>query len=170
MCVQLARHLGAEVFGTVSSDEKAAFVRDFGCDHPLVYTRANFADAILDATNGDGVDVVYDSIGKDTFADSVRCLQPLGTLCLFGVASGLPAPLDLMSQDLLTAKFFTRPSLYAHTANRDDLLDIAAQTFSDVSAGILRTEIFAEYALRDAPAAHRAVESRKTQGAIVFNV
>lgn len=170
MCVQLARHLGAEVFGTVSSDEKTAFVRGFGCDHPIVYTRDNFADAILDATNGHGVDVIYDSIGKDTFEDSVRCLQPLGTLCLFGVASGLPAPLDLMSQDLLTAKFFTRPSLYAHTAKRDHLLDLAAQTFSDVSAGILRTEIFAEYSLRDAPEAHRAVESRKTQGAIVFNV
>ena len=170
MCVQLARHLGAEVFGTVSSDEKAAFVRQFGCEHPIVYTRDNFADAILAATNGQGVDVVYDSIGKDTFDDSIRCLQPLGTLCLFGVASGLPAPLNLMSQDLLTAKFFTRPSLYAHTAKRDHLLDLAAQTFDDIKAGILRTEVFAEYPLRDAPAAHRAVESRKTQGAIVFNV
>jgi NADPH2:quinone reductase len=170
MCVQLARHLGAEVFGTVSSDEKAAFVRDFGCEHPIVYTRDNFADQILDATDGAGVDVIYDSIGKDTFEDSVRCLQPMGTLCLFGVASGLPAPIDLMSQDLMTAKFFNRPSLYAHTAKRDHLLDIAAQTFSDVSAGVLRTEIFAEYPLRDAPQAHRAVESRKTQGAIVLNV
>lgn len=170
MCVQLARHLGAEVFGTVSSDEKAAFVRGFGCDHPIVYTRDNFADTILDATNGHGVDIIYDSIGKDTFEDSVRCLQPMGTLCLFGVASGLPPALDLMNQDLMTAKFFNRPSLYAHTAKRDHLLDLAAQTFSDVSAGILRTEIFAEFALRDAAEAHRAVESRKTQGAIVFNV
>tara|TARA_Y100000588_G_scaffold196568_1_gene210616 strand:+ start:405 stop:1376 length:972 start_codon:yes stop_codon:yes gene_type:complete len=170
MCVQLARHLGAQVFGTVSSDEKAAFVRQFGCEHPIVYTRDNFADVILAATNGQGVDVVYDSIGKDTFDDSIRCLQPLGTLCLFGVASGLPAPLDLMSQDLLTAKFFTRPSLYAHTKRRGHLLDLAAQTFDDIKAGILRTEIFAEYPLRDAPEAHRAVESRKTQGAIVFNV
>ncbi len=170
MCVQLARHLGAEVFGTVSSDTKAEFVRAFGCDHPIVYTRDNFADMILDITDGQGVDVIYDSIGKDTFVDSVRCLQPMGTLCLFGVASGLPAPLDLMSQDLMTAKFFNRPSLYAHTAKRDHMLDLAAQTFSDVSDGILRTEIFAEFQLQDAPDAHRAVESRKTQGAIVFNV
>ena len=170
MCVQLARHLGAEVFGTVSSDTKAEFVRGFGCDHPIVYTRDNFADMILDITDEQGVDVIYDSIGKDTFVDSVRCLQPMGTLCLFGVASGLPAPLDLMSQDLMTAKFFNRPSLYAHTAKRDHMLDLAAQTFSDVSDGILRTEIFAEFQLQDAPDAHRAVESRKTQGAIVFNV
>lgn len=170
MCVQLARHLGAEVFGTVSSDMKAEFVRGLGCDHPIVYTRANFADVILDKTDGQGVDVIYDSIGKDTFVDSIRCLQPMGTLCLFGVASGLPAPLDLMSQDLMTAKFFNRPSLYAHTASRGQLLALAAQTFGDVSDGILRTEIFAEFPLRDAPDAHRAVESRKTQGAIVFNV
>ena len=170
MCVQLARHLGAEVFGTVSSDDKAEFVRGFGCDHPIVYTRDNFADVILDATNGRGVDIIYDSIGKDTFEDSVRCLQPLGTLCLFGVASGPPPALDLMNQDLMTAKYFNRPSLYAHTAKRDHMLDLAAQTFSDVSAGILRTEIFAEFPLRNAAEAHRAVESRKTQGAIVFNV
>jgi len=170
MCVQLARHLGAEVFGTVSSDAKAEFVRGFGCDHPIVYTRENFADKILDATNGSGVDIIYDSIGKDTFEDSVRCLQPMGTLCLFGVASGPPPALDLMNQDLMTAKYFNRPSLYAHTAKRDHMLDLAAQTFSDVSAGILRTEIFAEFPLRDAPGAHRAVESRKTQGAIIFNV
>ena len=170
MCVQLARHLGAEVFGTVSSDAKAEFVREFGCDHPIIYTRDNFADVVLDKTDGQGVDVIYDSIGKDTFEDSVRCLQPMGTLCLFGVASGLPAPLDLMSQDLMTAKYFNRPSLYAHTAKRDHMLDLAAQTFSDVSDGILRAEIFAEFPLRDAPEAHRAVESRQTQGAIVFTV
>lgn len=170
MCVQLARHLGAEVFGTVSSAEKAGFVRGFGCDHPIIYTEDNFADAVLEATNGDGVDVVYDSIGATTFEDSIRCLQPLGTLCLFGVASGPPPPLELMHQDLMTSKFFNRPSLYAHTAKRNDLLDLAAQTFDDVTAGILRVEIFARYPLRDAAEAHRAVESRMTRGSIVFNV
>lgn len=170
MCVQLARHLGAEVFGTVSSDEKADYVRNFGCDHPIVYTRDNFADAVLEITGGEGVDVIYDSVGADTFEDSQRCLHALGTLCLFGVASGPPAPLELMAQDLMTAKFFNRPSLYAHTAKRNDLLDLAAQTFADVSAGILQVEIFREFALRDAAQAHIAVESRNTRGSIVFNV
>lgn len=170
MCVQLAHHLGAEVFGTVSTAEKAAFVADYGCNHPIIYTEQNFADAVLAATGGRGVDVVYDSVGQDTFADSIRCLEPMGTLCLFGVASGPPPPLELMSQDLMTARYFNRPSLYAHTARREDLLSLAAQTFDDVSAGVLRTEIFAEYPLREAAQAHRAVESRQTRGAIVFTL
>ncbi len=170
MCVQLARHLGAEVFGTVSSDEKADFARALGCDHAIVYTRDNFADAVLEETRGEGVDVVYDSVGRDTFEDSIRCLQPLGTLCLFGIASGPPPPLELMHQDLMTSKFFNRPSLYAHTAKRNDLLDLASRTFADVAAGILNVEIFRRYALRDAPDAHRAVASRATHGSIVFTL
>ena len=170
MCVQLARHLGAEVFGTVSSDEKAEYVRGFGCDHPIVYTRDNFADVVLEQTRGDGVDVVYDSVGRDTFEDSVRSLTRLGTLCLFGIASGPPPALELMYQDLMTSRYFNRPSLYAHTARRDDLLDLAQQTFTDVADGVLAVEIFRRYPLADASEAHRAVESRATRGSIVFNV
>ena len=86
--MQLAHHLGAEVFDTVSSADKADYVAALGCDHPIIYTEVNFADSVLEITDGVGVDVVYDSIGKDTFADSVRCLHYLGTLCLFGIASG----------------------------------------------------------------------------------
>ena len=105
MCVQLAKHLGAEVFGTVSSNEKADYVSAHGCDHPIIYTEQNFADEVLAKTDGRGVDVVYDSIGATTFEDSVRCLHYLGTMCLFGIASGPPAPTSTP-----TAVWSSRPS------------------------------------------------------------
>ena len=168
MCVQLAAHLGAEVFGTVSSEEKAEFARAHGCHHPIVYTKESFADVVLNKTNDNGVDVIYDSVGADTFADSIRALSRFGTLCLFGVASGPPPPLDLMALDLWTAPHFTRPSLYAHTESRQDLLDISANTFEHVRNGILKVEINGEYPLRDAAEVHRAVESRKTTGSLIY--
>ena len=168
MCVQLAKHLGAEVFGTVSSQEKADYVRAHGCDHPIIYTQTNFADDVLALTNGRGVDVVYDSIGATTFEDSIRCLHYLGTMCLFGIASGPPAPLELMHLDLLTSQHFVRPSLYAHTRERNDLLAIAEQTFDYVREGILKVDISQTFALKDAAEAHRAVESRSTKGSLVL--
>jgi NADPH:quinone reductase len=168
MCVQLAHHLGAEVFGTVSSAEKAAFVKDLGCDHPIVYTETNFADRVLELTNGEGVDVCYDSVGKDTFADSIRCTSFLGTIGLFGVASGLPDPIELMRLDLETSQHFVRPSIYAYTKKRDDLLSTAANTFDYIRNGVMKVNIFKSYDLSDAARAHQDVESRKTQGSLIF--
>lgn len=168
MCVQLAKHLGAEVFGTVSSSEKAEYIKAHGCDHAIIYTETNFADVVLELTDGVGVNVVYDSIGATTFNDSLRCLHHLGTMCLFGIASGPPAPLELMHLDLLTSQHFVRPSLYAHTRERQDLLDIAAQTFDYIRDGVLKVDISAKYALKDAHEAHRAVESRKTKGSLIL--
>ncbi|NKB37509.1 MAG: zinc-binding dehydrogenase [Gammaproteobacteria bacterium] len=168
MCVQLARHLGAEVFGTVSSKEKAGYIKTLGCDHPIVYTEANFADQVLELTGGQGVDVCYDSIGKDTFTESMRCTSYLGTVCLFGVASGLPEPLELMKIDLETSQHYVRPSIYAYTRERADLLSTAANAFQFMREGILQTKIFKTYELADAATAHRDVESRLTQGSITF--
>ncbi|MEM7465810.1 MAG: quinone oxidoreductase [Pseudomonadota bacterium] len=168
MCVQLARHLGAEVFGTVSSKAKADYIKSLGCDHAIVYTETNFADEVLELTNGDGVNVVYDSIGQTTFNDSLRCLHYLGSMCLFGIASGPPEPLELMGLDLLTSQQFVRPSLYAHTRERQDLLAIAAQTFDYVREGVIKVDISQTFVLKDAADAHRAVESRKTTGSLVL--
>ena len=92
MCVQLAKHLGAEVFGTVGSAEKVEFLKSLGCDHVILYRDQNFADAVLDLTDGEGVDLCLDSVGAETFEDSVRCTHILGTVGLFGVASGQPEP------------------------------------------------------------------------------
>lgn len=168
MLCQLAHHLGATVFGTVSSDSKAEFVRAHGCHHPIVYSRENFADRVLALTGGQGVDVAYDSVGRDTFDDTVRCTAPLGLVGLFGVASGLPEPINLMAQDLYTSRRYVRPSLYAHTRRREDLLAIAASTFGYVRNGVMKVEINARLPLADAAEAHRRVEARKTTGSLVL--
>ncbi|MCC7414004.1 MAG: quinone oxidoreductase [Gammaproteobacteria bacterium] len=165
---ELADHLGATVIGTVSSDAKAEYARAHGCHHPIVYTRENFADRVLQITAGRGADVIYDSVGRDTFADSLRCLSRFGTLGLFGVSSGLPEPLQLMGLHLLTEQKFCRPSFYAQTAQRQDLLAIAAHTFDDLRRGVFRPHIDLRLPLRDAAAGHRAVEARRTTGAVVY--
>lgn len=168
MCVQLAHHLGAEVFGTVSNSDKARYVRELGCDHPIIYTEENFADRVLELTSGEGVDVSYDSVGEDTFSDSMRCTHYLGTVCLFGVASGLPEPLELMKIDLETSQRYVRPSIYAYTKKREHLLDSASRTFEFIRQGAMEVNIHKRYELADAASAHRDVESRTTQGSIIF--
>ncbi len=170
MCLQLAKALGAEVFGTVSSSEKAELIESFGCDHSILYSETNFADAVLEITDGIGVDVCYDSIGSSTFSDSIRCTHYLGTVALFGVASGLPEPVPLMLQDLNTAQKFVRPSIYAYTKARGDLLNIAEEMFNDLRVGNMKPHIHAKIPLQEAAAAHREVESRKTMGSLIFEV
>ncbi len=168
LCVQLAVHLGAEVFAVAGTPEKAAIVAGYGADHALVYGAGDFAERVLAATGGEGVDVVYDSVGKDTFDASLRCLAPTGTFALFGIASGMPPPLELMKLDLLTSQYFVRPSLYAATRTREQLLTLAQATFHDVAHDILDVRIHARYPLREAGAAHAAIESRATSGALVL--
>jgi NADPH2:quinone reductase len=170
MCVQLARHLGAEVFGTVSSRSKADIARANGCHHPIIYTEENFADRVLELTAGRGVDVVYDSVGRATFHDSLRALHYLGLLAQFGIASGQPPPLELMKQDLSTSYYFQRPSLFAYARTRADLLALAAAAFRDIEAGVLKVSVHARFPLRDAASAHRAAESRLTSGALLLEV
>ena len=169
MCVQLAKHLGAEVFGTVSNEDKAKYISNLGCDHAILYTQENFADRVLEFTNGEGVDVCYDSVGKDTFKDSMRCTHYLGTVCLFGVASGLPDPMSLMEIDLEIAQHYVRPTIYAYTKKRKHLLDSAGRTFEFIRQGVLNVNINHEYALADAVKAHSDVESRITQGSIIYH-
>ena len=168
ICLQLAKHLGAEVFGTVSSETKAEYVKKLGCDHPIIYTQENFADRVLELTNGEGVDVTYDSVGKDTFADSMRCTHYLGTVCLFGVASGLPEPLPMMTIDLEIAQHYVRPTIYAYTKKREHLLDSARRAFEYFRQDVIQVNIHKQYALANAADAHRDVESRLTQGSIIY--
>ena len=167
MC-QLAHHLGAKVFGTVSSEKKAELAAKHGCHHPIVYTREDFAARVVELTDGRGVDVVFDSVGKDTFERSLQCLRPTGTMAHFGVASGMPAPLTLMALDPMTAQYFVRPSIFAYTKGREDLLALAARTFEDVRTGVLRARIARELPLSEAANGHRLVESRAALGALVY--
>jgi NADPH2:quinone reductase len=165
---QWAKALGATVIGTVGSDEKAAIARAHGCDHAIVYTRENFVERVRELTGGEGVPVVYDSIGADTFMASLACLRPLGMMVLFGASSGPVPPFDCTLLAKMGSLFLTRPTLFTYAAKRADLLAMAAELFEVVAAGAVKVEINQRYALADAAQAHRDLEARRTTGSTVL--
>jgi len=164
---QWARSLGATVIGTVGSDEKARLARDHGCQHPIVYTREKFVDRVKEITGGKGVRVAYDSVGKDTLLGSLECLQPLGTVALFGQSSGPVPPFDpsLLARG---SYFLTRPTLFHYVAAREDLLKAARALFDVVLSGAVKIEVRQTHPLSEAARAHRDLESRKTTGSTVL--
>lgn len=165
---QWAKHLGATVIGTVSTDEKAAVARAHGCDHPIVYTREDFAARVREITKGEGVAVVYDSVGRTTFDGSMRSLRRRGVLASYGEASGDPEPVPPRKLGQLGSIFLTHPSLPDYTATRADLLKTANDLFAIVQSGKVKIAISHVYALRDAPQAHADLEARRTTGSIVL--
>ena len=165
---QWAKHLGATVIGTVGSDEKAELARAHGCDYPIVYTREDFQARVLEITNGAKLPVVYDSVGKDTFAKSLDCLAPLGLMVLFGQASGPVPPFDLGQLAAKGSLFITRPTLFSYTAGRADLEASAGALFEVVKSGVVKIPVKQTYALREAAQAHRDLEARKTTGSTVL--
>lgn len=165
---QWARHLGATVIGTVGSEEKAVIARQAGCHHIINYSTEDFVARVAEITGGKKCDVVYDGVGKDTFLKSLDCVRPLGTVALFGNASGKVEPLDL---GILAGKgslFVTRPTLDTYVAKREELVATANELFDVVGRGIVKTEINQTYALKDAAQAHRDLEARKTTGSTVL--
>jgi len=170
MVCQWAKHLGATVIGTVGTDEKAELARAHGCDHPIVYTRERFVDRVRELTNGEGVPVVYDSIGKDTFEDSIDCLRPLGLMVSFGNASGPVPPVDLKALSAKGSLFITRPTVMTYTAKREDLLAGAQALFDVVQKGVLKVEVNQTWPLQQAAEAHKALEGRQTTGSTVLTV
>jgi NADPH2:quinone reductase len=169
MC-QWAKHLGATVIGTVSSDEKAAVARAHGCDHAIVYTREDFADRVREITGGEGVPVVYDSVGKATFEGSLRCLRRRGVMASFGEASGDPDPMPPRRLGALGSIYLTHPSVSNYTVTRAELTAAADDLFAMVGTGKIRIEVSRTYPLCDAPHAHADLEARKTTGSIVLMV
>jgi NADPH:quinone reductase len=167
---QWAKYLGATVIGTVSSDEKAAIARDHGCDHPIVYTREDFAVRVREITGGEGLPVVYDSIGKATFEKSLTCLRRRGYMCSFGEASGDPDPMPPRRLGQLGSIYLTHPSVSNFLATRAELITAANDVFAMVASGKIKIEVSREYALRDAARAHAEIEARKTTGSIVLVV
>ncbi|TAH50119.1 MAG: quinone oxidoreductase [Betaproteobacteria bacterium] len=165
---QWAKALGATVIGTVSSEHKAAIAHAHGCDHTIIYTRENFSARVREITGGKGVPVVYDSIGKDTFMDSLACLRPLGLMVSFGNASGAVPPVDIGLLARMGSLFLTRPTLFSYAATREDLLGMAAELFDVVTSGKVKIEIGQRYALRDAAQAHMDLEARSTTGSSVL--
>ena len=165
---QWAKALGATVIGTVGSPEKAELARKHGCDFPLLYQEEDWVSKVKEITDGEGVPVVYDSVGGETFMKSLDCLRPLGLLASFGQASGPVAPFD---PALLAAKgslFLTRPTLMTYTADRTDLLASATDLFAVVQSGDVSIEVNQTYLLSEAAQAHRDLEARKTTGSTVL--
>lgn len=170
MACQWAKHLGATVIGTVGSDEKAALAKEYGCDHTINYQKEDFVARVKEITDGKGVPVVYDGIGKDTFERSLDCLQPRGLLVSYGNASGPVKDVDL---SILTAKgsvYVTRPSLMAYTATRAELEQSSSDVIKLVQDGTLSINIGQTYALSDAVKAHKDLEGRKTTGSTIFTL
>jgi NADPH2:quinone reductase len=165
---QWAKRLGATVIGTVSSDDKAAVARAHGCDHPIVYTHDDFVARVKEITGGKGVPVVYDSVGKVTFAGSMKCLQPRGILASFGEASGDPDSVPPRSLGAAGSIWLTHPRLSDYTATRAELMATMDDLFGVVLSGKVKIEVSHEYPLRDAPRAHADLEARRTTGSIVL--
>ncbi|WP_334044209.1 quinone oxidoreductase [Burkholderia ambifaria] len=165
---QWAKALGATVIGTVGSDEKAALAKAHGCDHPIVYTRENFTQRVKEITNGAGVPVVYDSIGKDTYIGSLDCLAPLGYFVSFGNASGPLPAIDSKEFASRGSLFFTRPTLFSYIAKRADLEAAAAELFDVILTGKVKTSINQRYPLAEVGRAHADLESRKTTGSTIL--
>jgi NADPH2:quinone reductase len=167
---QWAKHLGATVIGTVSTDAKAELAKAHGCHHPIVYTREDFVARVKDITGGKLLPVVYDSVGKDTFMKSLDCIRPRGLMALFGAASGKVEPFDV---NILAGKgslYLTRPTLNTYAAKREDLVAMAKELLDVVTSGAVKVTVNQTYALKDAAQAHRDLESRKTTGSTVFTV
>lgn len=165
---QWARALGVTLIGTVGSDAKGELAKQHGAAHVINYNTENFVERVKEITGGKGVPVVYDSIGNDTFTGSLDCLSPLGTMASFGSASGPVPPFSLNELASRGSLFITRPTLFTHTAKREDLDAMAADLFDVVSSGKVKIEINQRYALKDATQAHIDLESRKTTGSSIL--
>jgi NADPH2:quinone reductase len=165
---QWAKILGLTVIGTVSTEAKAEIARAHGCDHVILYGREEVAKRVRELTDGTGVSVVYDSVGKDTFASSLDSLKRRGLLVCVGTASGPIPPIDAMQLALKGSLFVTRPALADYIADPAEKTALAAELFGHVAAGRIRIEINQRYRLQDAAQAHRDLESRKTTGSSIF--
>lgn len=165
---QIARSRGARVIGTVSTEEKAALARSAGADEVILYTQQDFEAETKRLTKGAGVNVVYDSVGRTTFAKSLDCLAPRGMLVLYGQSSGAIDPVDLQILSLKGSLYVTRPSLVHYAASRADLLERSSAVLGWVADGSLKVLIGREFPLSDAAAAHAELEGRRTTGKVLL--
>jgi NADPH:quinone reductase len=165
---QWAKHLGATVIGTVGSDEKAKLARAHGCDHVIVYGREDVVARVGEITGGAKLPVVYDGVGKDTFAASLDCLRPRGLMVSFGQSSGAVPPFDIATLSGKGSLYLTRPTLMTYTAARKDMLESTKALFEVVASGAVKIEIHQTFPLAEAVEAHRALEGRRTTGSTVL--
>ena len=168
LLVQMAKNIGARVIGTVSTQEKARLARDAGADEIILYTQADFEAETRRLTGGQGVHVVYDSVGKTTFEKSLNVLRPRGYMVLFGGSSGAVPPFDLIQLSQKGSLYVTRPTLAHYIAFREDLERRSRDVFAMIAAGQLKLRIEHTYPLQDAAQAHRDLEGRKTTGKLLL--
>ena len=165
---QMARALGLQLIGTAGSDEKCAMAKAHGASHVINYAKEDFVARVKDITGGQGVKVVYDSVGADTFMKSLDCLRPFGLIANFGNASGKVPPFDI---NVLAGKgslYASRPTLFTHLATRESSQSIADELFAMVASGQVKIQIDQQYALADVANAHRDLEARKTTGCTIL--
>lgn len=165
---QMAKMRGARVIGTVSTEAKAKLAREAGADEVILYTRQDFEAEVKQLTGGKGVNVVYDSVGKDTFDKSLSCLAPRGYLVFFGQSSGPVPPFDVAMLGAKGSLFLTRPALGNHTGTREELLQRAGDVLGWIAAGKLRLRIERTYPLAEASEAHKVLAGRQTTGKILL--
>jgi NADPH2:quinone reductase len=165
---QWAKHLGATTIGTAGSAEKVELAKAHGFDHVINYREQDFAEEVKKITDGKLCDVVYDSVGKDTFEGSLNCLKPFGLLALFGQSSGPVPPFNLGVLAQKGSLYVTRPTLFTYNAKREDLEKSAKALFDVVKSGAVKIEVKQRYKLADAAQAHRDLEARKTTGVTVL--
>jgi NADPH:quinone reductase len=167
MC-QWAKHLGARVIGTVSTDEKAALVRANGCEHPIVYTREDVVARVRELTGGEGVPVVYDGVGAATFEQSLNSLRRRGLLVSYGSAGGIPPPLEIFRLNRMGSLYLTSAGLADYIRDRTEMLARAQDLFEAMRIGAVRVEVRQRYLLAEADRAHRDLEARRTIGSSVL--
>ncbi|MES9853589.1 MAG: quinone oxidoreductase [Candidatus Thiodiazotropha sp. L084R] len=167
---QWAKHLGATVIGTVGSEEKAELARTHGCDHTILYRDEDVASKVKEITDGRGVPVVYDGIGKDTWETSLNALAMRGMMVSFGNASGKVPPVELGSLTAHGSLYLTRPTLMNYTADTQELRDSASALFGLVQSGVVRIEVNQRYPLAEAAKAHLALEARETTGSTILTI
>ncbi len=168
LLIQMARRLGAKIITTVSTEEKAALAREAGAHHVILYTQEDVPARVREITHGEGLPVVYDSVGKSTFEQSLKCLCSRGTLVLFGGASGAVPPFDLIRLSQMGSLYVTRPTLRDYVSTRDDLEQRARDVFRWVAEGSLKLRIAHTYPLAQAAQAHRELEARATTGKLLL--
>jgi NADPH2:quinone reductase len=168
LLTQFAKHIGAHVIGTVSTEEKAKLACEAGVDDIILYTQQDFVAEVKRITNGRGVDVVYDGVGKTTFDGSLSSLRPRGYMVLFGGSSGAVPPFDPIKLSTMGSLFLTRPSLNHYIATREELVWRMSEVFSLIISHDLKVHIGKKYKLEDVQQAHRDLEGRKTTGKVLL--
>ncbi len=165
---QWAKTLGCKLIGTVGNDEKIQKAKNYGYDYVINYNKENFSEKVLELTNGKGIPVVYDGVGKNTFEESLKCLSVRGMMVSFGNASGALSPIDVPKLLQPKGLFFVRPSMQQYLNSKDEINEASKMLFEKVGTGKVKVEIFEKYKLENAIQAHKDLESRKILGSAII--